>query len=233
MSTRSTGLPLLTPTDPEAIIRAANAKRCCLEQATLDPLRADSPTPSTPFRTPTESESSSIEHLSTYLAPGAQSDMSANQPSGSATADPPMDTDTLKKAVGDTLPPAPDKSATTDDHLNRFLQIQNAGAIQMQEAIWAVLNLQRIDREAAAEERRESARRIALLEESLLRSTIKSEDNNKPLKSNPIASTYSNSVSRMGPRTLDHHRQSSLSFNGLLASRFFSIRKRSPILPIK
>ncbi|KAI7964124.1 hypothetical protein MJO29_004551 [Puccinia striiformis f. sp. tritici] len=182
MSTRSTGLPLLTPTDPEAIIRAANAKRCCLEQATLDPLRADSPTPSTPFRTPTESESSSIEHLSTYLAPGAQSDMSANQPSGSATADPPMDTDTLKKAVGDTLPPAPDKSATTDDHLNCFLQIQNAGAIQMQEAIWAVLNLQRIDREAAAEERRESARRIALLEGSLLCSAIKSEDDNKPPK---------------------------------------------------
>ncbi|KAI9611052.1 hypothetical protein H4Q26_008899 [Puccinia striiformis f. sp. tritici PST-130] len=96
MSTRSTGLPLLTPTDPEAIIRAANAKRCCLEQATLDPLRADSPTPSTPFRTPTESESSSIEHLSTYLAPGAQSDMSANQPSGSATADPPW-TPTLSR----------------------------------------------------------------------------------------------------------------------------------------
>ncbi|KAI9617829.1 hypothetical protein H4Q26_012693 [Puccinia striiformis f. sp. tritici PST-130] len=67
-----------------------------------------------------------------------------------------MDTNILEKTAGDTLPPAPDKSATTDEHLNRFLQIQNAGAIQMQEAIRAVLNLQRIDREAAAEERRES-----------------------------------------------------------------------------
>ncbi|POW16590.1 hypothetical protein PSHT_06630 [Puccinia striiformis] len=182
MSTRSTGLPLLTPTNPEAIIRAANAERRRLDQAALDPARPDSPTPSTPFRTPTESESSSIEHLSAYLVPGAQSDMSGNQPTGSGTADPPMDTNILEKTAGDTLPPAPDKSATTDEHLNRFLQIQNAGAIQMQEAIRAVLNLQRIDREAAAEERRESARRIALLEESLLRSTIKSEDNNKTSK---------------------------------------------------
>ncbi|POW18111.1 hypothetical protein PSHT_06178 [Puccinia striiformis] len=182
MSTRSTGLPLLAPTDPEAIIRAANAERRRLEEAALDPIRTDSPTPSTPFRTPTESDSSSIEHLSSYLAPATHPNMSTGQPTKPSTATPPTDSGALAKSSGDALPPTPDKSATTDDHLNRFLQIQNAGALQMQEAIRNVLELQRIDRETAAEDRREAARRIALLEEALLRSSIKSEDDSKPSK---------------------------------------------------
>ncbi|KAI9610592.1 hypothetical protein H4Q26_006737 [Puccinia striiformis f. sp. tritici PST-130] len=153
MSTQSTGLPLLAPTDPEAIIRAANAERRRLEEATLDPIRTDSPTPSTPFRTPTESDSSSLEHLSTYLAPKAHPNMSSDQP---------INTDTQGKVIEDSLAAPLDKSASTDDHLKHFLQIQSAGAIQIQEAIRAVLNIQRVDREAAAEERRESAERIAL-----------------------------------------------------------------------
>ncbi|POW16372.1 hypothetical protein PSHT_06733 [Puccinia striiformis] len=176
------GLPLLAPTDPEAIIQAANAERRRLEEAALVPIRTDSPTPSTPFRTPTESDSSSIEHLSSYLAPATHPNMSTGQPTKPSTATPPTDSGALAKSSGDALPPTPDKSATTDDHLNRFLQIQNAGALQMQEAIRNVLELQRIDRETAAEDRREAARRIALLEEALLRSSIKSEDDSKPSK---------------------------------------------------
>ncbi|KNE86632.1 hypothetical protein PSTG_20005, partial [Puccinia striiformis f. sp. tritici PST-78] len=140
------------------IIRAANAERRRLEEAALDPIRTDSPTPSTPFRTPTESDSSSIEHLSSYLAPATHPNMSTGQPTKPSTATPPTDSGALAKSSGDALPPTPDKSATTDDHLNRFLQIQNAGALQMQEAIRNVLELQRIDRETAAEDRREAAR---------------------------------------------------------------------------
>ncbi|POW00070.1 hypothetical protein PSHT_13240 [Puccinia striiformis] len=172
MSTQSTGLPLLAPTNPKAIIRAANAERRRLEEATLDPIRTDSPTPSTPFRTPTESDSSSLEHLSTYLAPKAHPNMSSDQP---------INTNTQGKVIEDSLAAPLDKSASTNDHLKHFLQIQSAGAIQIQEAIRAVLNIQRVDREAAAEERRESAERIARLEESLLRSSIRAEHDDKPL----------------------------------------------------
>ncbi|KNF02081.1 hypothetical protein PSTG_04579 [Puccinia striiformis f. sp. tritici PST-78] len=108
--------------------------------------------------------------------------MSSDQPTGQ-----PADAGTLNITNNNTLPATPDKSATTDNHLNRFLQIQHTGALQMQDAIRTVLDLQRVDRKAAAkdcriaaEDCRESARRIAFLEESLLRSTIKAEQDTKP-----------------------------------------------------
>ncbi|POW12331.1 hypothetical protein PSTT_04592 [Puccinia striiformis] len=90
---------------------AANAERRRLEEAALDPIRTDSPTPSTPFRTPTESDSSSIEHLSSYLAPATHPNMSTGQPTKPSTATPPTDSGALAKSSGDALPPTPTKEA--------------------------------------------------------------------------------------------------------------------------
>ncbi|KAI9613208.1 hypothetical protein KEM48_003903, partial [Puccinia striiformis f. sp. tritici PST-130] len=114
--------------------------------------------------------------------------MSSDQPTGQ-----PADAGTLNITNNNTLPATPDKSATTDNHLNRFLQIQHTGALQMQDAIRTVLDLQRVDRKAAAKDCRIAAETVASLldalpslKESLLRSTIKAEQDTKPQSPSPI-----------------------------------------------
>ncbi|POW20854.1 hypothetical protein PSHT_03095 [Puccinia striiformis] len=157
MSTRLSGVPLLQQTDPEAIIRAANTERRRLEQAALDPIRVNTPAPSTTFHTPTESDSSSIKNLSSYLVPARQSDRSTGQNTNPNAADPPADTSGATKLNTTDSPVNPEKSVSATDHLDCFLQIQHAGALQMQDAFCTVLDLQKIDREAAAKDRRVAA----------------------------------------------------------------------------